>query len=76
MIYLALSVLISSSLLVIFKLFDKYQVNTFQAIVVNYLAAFCCGFFFYRNGITISEITTRPWFTGAVILGFLFIAVF
>ncbi|MEM6719083.1 MAG: DMT family transporter [Bacteroidota bacterium] len=76
MIYLALSVLISSSLFVIFKLFDKYKVNTFQAIVINYLAAFCCGFFFYGDGITITEITRRPWMTGAVALGFLFIAVF
>ncbi|MCH2196070.1 EamA family transporter [Kordia sp.] len=76
MIYLILSVFISSSLFVIFKLFDKYQVNTFQAIVINYITAFCCGFFFYGNGITLTEMIERPWNIGAIILGGLFISVF
>ncbi|WP_298427842.1 DMT family transporter [uncultured Kordia sp.] len=76
MIYLILSICISSSLFVTFKLFDKYQVNTFQAIVINYLVAFLLGFFFYGNGITFSEMTQRSWMFGAVILGILFIAIF
>ncbi|WP_420573103.1 EamA family transporter [Kordia sp.] len=76
MIYLILSIFISSLLFVIFKLFDKYQVNTFQAIVINYLTAFCCGFFFYGNGITLPEMSQKPWMIGAVILGLLFIGVF
>ncbi|WP_430413247.1 EamA family transporter [Kordia sp.] len=76
MIYLILSVCISSSLFVIFKLFDKYQVNTFQAIVTNYLVAFLLGFFFYGNGITISEISQKSWMIGAIILGILFISIF
>ncbi|KAB8153713.1 EamA family transporter [Kordia sp. TARA_039_SRF] len=76
MIYLALSVLISSLLFVIFKLFDKYRINTFQAIIVNYVVAFSCGFFFYGNGTTLVEITQKPWIGGAVILGFLFISIF
>ncbi|MGH1385237.1 EamA family transporter [Kordia sp.] len=76
MIYLILSIFISSSLFVIFKLFDKYQVNTFQAIVVNYITAFSCGFFFYGNGITLNQISQKPWAIGAVILGALFISVF
>jgi drug/metabolite transporter (DMT)-like permease len=76
LIYLILSVVISSSLFVIFKLFDKYQVNTLQAIVVNYITAFSCGFFFYGNGITLSEMTSRTWMTGAIILGALFISIF
>ncbi|PTX61710.1 putative membrane protein [Kordia periserrulae] len=76
MIYLALSVFISSSLFVIFKLFDKYQINTFQAIVINYLTAFCCGFFFYGNGTTLVEVSQKPWIVGAIILGFLFISIF
>lgn len=76
MIYLALSVLISSLLFVIFKLFDKYRINTFQAIIVNYVVAFSCGFFFYGNGTTLVEVTQKPWIGGAVILGFLFISIF
>ena len=73
MIYLFLSILISSLIFVIFKLFNKYNVNTFQAIVINYFAAFSCGFFFYGNGETITEISEKPWIVGSVILGFLFI---
>jgi drug/metabolite transporter (DMT)-like permease len=76
LIYLALSVLISSLLFVIFKLFDKYRINTFQAIIVNYVVAFSCGFFFYGNGTTLVEVTQKPWIGGAVILGFLFISIF
>lgn len=76
MIYLILSILISSLLFVIFKLFDKFQVNTFQAIVVNYFVAFICGFFFYGNGVTLVEISQKPWMIGAVCLGILFISIF
>lgn len=76
MIYLILSIFISSSLFVIFKLFDKYQVNTLQAIVINYLTAFCCGFFFYGNGNTLTQVSQKPWAIGAVILGALFISIF
>ncbi|WP_046745408.1 EamA family transporter [Kordia zhangzhouensis] len=76
MIYLALSIVISSSLFVIFKLFDKYQIHTFQAIIVNYFTAFCCGFFFYSNGITLGDIVQRSWIPGAIGLGFLFISIF
>jgi drug/metabolite transporter (DMT)-like permease len=57
-------------------LFDKFQINTFQAIVVNYITAFCCGFFFYGNGVTLPEIVERPWIYGAILLGVLFISIF
>jgi drug/metabolite transporter (DMT)-like permease len=76
LIYLILSILISSSLFVIFKLFDTYKANTFQAIVINYFVAFTCGFFFYGNGVTLVEVSQKPWMIGAVVLGFLFIAIF
>lgn len=76
MIYLILSICISSLLFVIFKLFDKFKVNTFQAIVTNYLVAFLLGFFVYGNTITLIEISQRSWMLGAGILGMLFISVF
>jgi drug/metabolite transporter (DMT)-like permease len=61
---------------VLFKLFDKRQVNTLQAIIVNYFTAFACGFVLYEGTISVSEITTSKWFTGAVLLGLLFITIF
>jgi drug/metabolite transporter (DMT)-like permease len=76
MIYLALSVLISSLLFVIFKLFDLYKVNTLQAIVVNYMVALAFGYFLSEIPIKINQIPDQTWFLGAFSLGFLFILVF
>ncbi|WP_394421111.1 EamA family transporter [Tenacibaculum mesophilum] len=76
MIYLIFSILISSLLFVIFKLFDVYKINTLQAIVLNYAVALSFGFIHTKVSIPIMDIPNQPWFFGAFILGFLFIAVF
>ncbi len=76
MIYLALSILISSLLFVIFKLFDRFQVNTSHAIVVNYFVAHICGMLAYSGNLKHIEIPSQGWFGGAVFLGLLFILVF
>ncbi|SNR15747.1 GRP family sugar transporter [Tenacibaculum jejuense] len=76
MIYLVLSILISSSLYVIFKLFEKFKVDTFQAIVVNYIVAFSIGYLYSPVKLPIQEIPSQPWFLGACFLGFLFITIF
>lgn len=76
MIYLILSVLISSLLFVIFKLFDVFKVNTLQAIVVNYIIALSFGLFTSDISLTIVEVPSQPWFIGAFCLGMLFISVF
>ncbi|CAL2084763.1 conserved membrane hypothetical protein [Tenacibaculum sp. 190524A05c] len=76
MIYLVLSILISSSLYVIFKLFEVYKVNTFQAIVVNYIVAFVIGYIYSDVKIPITTIPQQDWFYGALFLGFLFITIF
>lgn len=76
MIYLFLSVLVSSLLYVIFKLFNRYQVNTFHAIIFNYFVAFSFGFFMSDSKMKPSEVTTSDWFIGSVFLGLLFILIF
>ncbi|NQY05784.1 MAG: DMT family transporter [Flavobacteriaceae bacterium] len=76
MIFLILSVTCSSLLFILFKLFDKYQINTFQAIVVNYFTALLFGLISYSGKIVVSEIPNKAWFIGALILSFLFISVF
>ncbi|MCH2032945.1 MAG: DMT family transporter [Tenacibaculum sp.] len=76
MIYLILSVLISSSLYVIFKLFDVFKINTFQAIVVNYIVAFIIGYAYSDVKVSVSAIPQQDWFYGALFLGFLFITIF
>ena len=76
MIYLLLSILASTAIIVIFKLFEKYKANTLQAIVFNYYSAFLCGILLYDSTINISKIVSSVWFYGAIALGFLFILIF
>ncbi len=60
----------------VFKLFNKYNINTLQAIVVNYITACICGSLLYEGQIRPSEIIQTDWFFAAIGLGFLFIAIF
>ena len=76
MIYLLLSILSSTGIFVLFKLFSKYNINTLQAIVVNYLTACICGLLLYDGKIKVSEVVQTDWFIAAFGLGFLFIAIF
>jgi drug/metabolite transporter (DMT)-like permease len=75
-IYLLLSITASTLLFIIFKLFNVYKINTFQAIVVNYAVACICGVLSYDSDINTNEIINSEWFYGAIGLGFLFITVF
>lgn len=77
MIDLALSVLFSSLIFVIFKLFSVYKVQTLYAIITNYIVACITGFVLYNgSGGTINQIPDKGWFWGALAMGFLFILVF
>lgn len=81
MIYLFLSILAFTFLFVVFKMFEKYQINILQAIVVNYIVAFITSIIAYANQanaikLSISEIIEMEWFYYTFILGILFIVVF
>ncbi len=76
MIYLILSILSSSLIFVIFKLFSKYNVDTQQAIVINYVVASISGIIAYSEPIDIVSIPKEGWFYGAMALGLIFISVF
>jgi drug/metabolite transporter (DMT)-like permease len=71
-----LSVLFNAVLFVILKLFSKFNINTLQALVVNYFTAFVMGLLFLEGDFVYSEIIQKPWFKGSFMLGFLFISVF
>ena len=60
----------------IFKLFAHYNINTLQAIVVNYFIAFATGILTYTGETTVTEAIGSKWFYGALALGFVFISVF
>ncbi len=76
MIYLGLSILLSSLLYVIFKLFDVYKINTLQAIVVNYLVAFITGIISSNGTYDITSVLKSDWLFLAMFMGILFITIF
>ncbi|HRE77300.1 MAG TPA: GRP family sugar transporter [Flavobacterium sp.] len=76
MIYIVLSVLFNAVLFVILKLFSRFNINTLQALVVNYFTAFVMGLFFCEVAFDYSKIIEKQWYPGSFMLGFLFIGVF
>ena len=76
MIPLLLSVLSSSLIFVLFKLFDKYKIDTFQAIVFNYFTAFLIGFGLYGHEWNPESMVENGWMLYAVISALLFIGLF
>ncbi len=76
MISLALAILFSSFIFVIFKLFDRYKIDVFQAIVFNYFTAFLCGILLYGNEWNPSALNDITWFYYAIVAAILFISLF
>lgn len=76
MIYIVLTVLASVLLLGIFKLFDKYKVNSFHAIIVNYFAASVTGLLFSKNNYNIDVLFNSTWVYVCIPLGVLLISIF
>lgn len=76
MIYLLLSILSSTIIFILFKLFDRYNINTLQAIVTNYVVACLLGISLSSKPININTLINSEWFYGALALGFLFILIF
>ena len=76
MIPLALSIISSSVLMVIFKYFSRFEVKTFQAITVNYFVAAGLGFTLSPIAIQPHAIIGANWLPSALIIGCVFIAMF
>lgn len=76
MFYLLLSILSSTSLVLIFKLFGKWKVSISQAIVFNYFTAAIMGFAFDGMQTPLAELPHKPWFYSVFVFGFMFIVMF
>ncbi|WP_053992586.1 hypothetical protein [Mangrovimonas sp. TPBH4] len=74
--YLLLSILSSTLIVVIFKLIKKAKADTLQVIVANYFTACSIGLLTYKFPIEISSLVHSKWFLGAIGLGALFISIF
>jgi drug/metabolite transporter (DMT)-like permease len=76
MIFLALSILCSSFIFVVFKYYHIHKVNTLLAIIVNYIVASTVGLLFYGESISINGLMETVWLPWALALGILFILIF
>lgn len=76
MIFLILTVILITSLFLIFKWFDVFKINTFQAIVVNYWVCIITGSLFLDSTILKSIEWNWEWGKLGLILGIGFIATF
>jgi len=76
MVALALSVLSSTWIFVVFKLYDVYKVQTLVAIVINYITACTVGFLLYEGPVSATEILNTSWAWGPLAMGVLFITIF
>ncbi len=77
MIYLILSILCSTAIYALFKLFGRYKIHTFQAIVANYFVASGFGFWYASNqGANLVMNGSEPWIWVAAVIGVLFISLF
>jgi drug/metabolite transporter (DMT)-like permease len=74
--YLILTVLLSTLIIILFKVMGVYKVNTLQAITFNYLFAAVTGYFMTDSGAVFSEISQKPWFYMSFITGAMFIITF
>lgn len=76
MIYLILAIIFTSSLILLFRVFEKFKVHIPHAIVVNYFVASSVGIINYEGTISFAGITSQPWVPVACCLGLLFISIF
>lgn len=76
MLFLALSILLSVLLLLNFRVFPRYEINTFQAIVFNYPVCFLTGLLLLPTGQSFSVDFSQTWTWLAFGLGVGFILTF
>jgi drug/metabolite transporter (DMT)-like permease len=76
MLYLILAILASLSLAISFKLFDRFNIDTFQAIVINYWVCVLTGSLMLGEYPLHTGMLQEAWFPIALVLGFLFIVGF
>jgi len=76
MIFLILSILCSTSILLIFKFLDHLKIEIFPPIVINYIVATIAGSLISVDQSSISEIASSNWLYLSIIIGFMLIIMF
>jgi drug/metabolite transporter (DMT)-like permease len=76
MIWLLISILTNTILLLLLKSFSRFGVSTLQAIVCNYFVAGALGWWFAEQQLTLQELLQQSWIWVPPVMGMLFITVF
>jgi drug/metabolite transporter (DMT)-like permease len=76
MIALLCSILASTSIFVIFKIFPKFKIDTFQAIVFNYITAFVAGIILFGHTFNSNSLSQGNWIFHCLMASILFISLF
>ncbi len=76
MIFLVFSILSSAAIYVIFKFLDRFKINTFNVIIINYITAAILGLLLTQTQADIFPIYKNAWFPYSIIIGVLFIMTF
>jgi len=73
MLFLILSIVVSTLFGISFKIISLKNINAFQAIVVNYIVAGALGFLTTQSDLTPLNVIHQPFFYLAIFLGVIFI---
>ena len=76
MINIIYTILLFNILIIVYNLFEKYKVDNLQALIVNYLTAAGCSYFFLEQNFSLNYVLNSEWLYHAMIIGTLFIVVF
>ena len=76
MIFLIASIIVSTLFGISFKVISLKNINSFQAIIINYIVAGSLGFITTKSDVTPLTIFNQSWIWVAVGLGIVFIGSF
>ncbi len=76
MLFLILTIIQSTAIFVVMKLFNRFRIDNWQAITVNYIVASAFGLAIYDGKISGQIIIEKEWFEYALLLGLTFISTF
>ncbi len=76
MLYLLLAIVLNAYLIVAFKIFERYKVDSLQAIVANYWVCVATGSIFVGRFPISAGSFTQPWIYWSMLMGAAFFSIF
>lgn len=76
MVFLLLSILSSTLIMITFRLIERYNIRLFHVIVLNYFSAAALGILLNDLSFSFGSIVASPWFYATMVIGVLLIVMF